>query len=123
VSIVAECFITASIQGGGNESTLIFTVYKGTGHNAAFTTPSQPVRFATSHAVQYDPFSGAIWVATGDRDDESVIGFFSKRQWFQTNVIASGINASGPSVCCSHAIMLLGTDAQTGQTQSFAGVD
>ena len=28
------------------------------------------------HAVQFDPFSGKVWVATGDRDPECIIGYF-----------------------------------------------
>jgi hypothetical protein len=30
------------------------------------------------HAVQFDPFAKKIWVATGDRDSESSIGYFTR---------------------------------------------
>jgi hypothetical protein len=30
------------------------------------------------HAVQFDPFSRSLWIATGDRDYESTIGYFDK---------------------------------------------
>lgn len=31
------------------------------------------------HAVQFDPLSDKIWIATGDRNDECMIGYFEER--------------------------------------------
>jgi hypothetical protein len=57
-----------------------------------FRFPAGSVRHI--HAVQYDPFSGAVWVATGDRDRESVIGCLSpatsREPQAKLTVIASG---------------------------------
>jgi len=43
------------------------------------------------HAVQFDRFSGRIWVATGDRDEESKIGFLREtRHGPELEVVAAG---------------------------------
>ncbi len=57
-----------------------------------FRFPAGSVRHI--HAVQHDPFSGTVWVATGDRDQESIIGCLSpatsRRSQAKLTVIASG---------------------------------
>lgn len=55
------------------------TVYKseddGITWHPFYTFPPGKIRHI--HAVQYDSYSEKIWVATGDRDDESKIGYFN----------------------------------------------
>jgi hypothetical protein len=57
-----------------------------------FRFPAGTIRHI--HAVQHDPFSGAVWVATGDRDQESIIGCLSPATSHEPQakltVIASG---------------------------------
>jgi len=77
-----------------------------------YTFPAGSIRHI--HAVQYDPFSGAIWVATGDRDDESQIGFFSNMVGgSKLNVIASGDQRfRAVSLLFTRDYVYWGTDAQ-----------
>lgn len=54
------------------------TVYKseddGKTWHSFYTFPAGKIRHI--HAVQYDSYSEKIWIATGDRSDESKIGYF-----------------------------------------------
>jgi hypothetical protein len=77
-----------------------------------YTFPAGSVRHI--HAVQQDPFSGAIWVATGDRDEESRIGFFVNAAGGpKLNVIASGDQRfRAVSLLFTDKYVYWGTDAQ-----------
>lgn len=77
-----------------------------------YTFPVGSIRHI--HAVQHDPFSGAIWVATGDRDEESRIGFFTNIEGRpKLNVIASGDQRfRAVSLLFTHKYVYWGTDAQ-----------
>jgi hypothetical protein len=47
------------------------------------------------HAVQFDRFSGRVWVATGDRDEESMIGFLTETgRGTDLSVVAAGRQAT-----------------------------
>ncbi len=54
------------------------TIYKSTDDGLSwepfYSFPPGKIRHI--HAVQYDPYGEKIWVATGDRDHESKIGYF-----------------------------------------------
>ena len=100
-----------------------------------YTFPAGSIRHI--HAVQYDPFSGAIWVATGDRDQESQIGFFvTTASGSKLNVIATGDQRfRAVSLLFTQNYIYWGTDAQdrsnaivrwcrsTGRVEHLSAVD
>jgi len=77
-----------------------------------YTFPAGTIRHI--HAVQYDPFSKTVWVATGDRDEESQIGFLvNTPEGSKLNVIASGNQRfRAVSLLFTRDYVYWGTDAQ-----------
>jgi len=65
------------------------------------------------HAVQFDPFSGKIWVATGDNDRECMIGYFeSHTDAPSLVVVASGSQmARAVSLIFTQNYVYWGSDA------------
>jgi hypothetical protein len=74
------------------ESVGIYVWRKGaTNWDLFFSFPESAIRHV--HAVQFDPVSRNVWVATGDHDHESIIGYFdicSSTNNPRLNTIASG---------------------------------
>jgi hypothetical protein len=66
------------------------------------------------HSLSFDPFSERIWVTTGDRDVESLIGYFEgEREDRQLTVIASGSQrARAVSLMFTPEHVCWGSDAQ-----------
>jgi hypothetical protein len=61
----------------------------GTFWDLFYSFPKGAIRHI--HAVQFDSFAGAIWVTTGDHDQESSIGYFEISPYGQEfKVVASG---------------------------------
>lgn len=68
----------------------IYTCKRGsTDWSLFYSFPQGTIRHI--HAVQFDPFSKNIWIATGDRDSECKIGYFETSSVpLQPVIIASG---------------------------------
>lgn len=89
---------------------------------AFYTFPAGSVRHV--HAVQFDPYSERIWVATGDADRESMIGYFDGPQDRPVlNVIACGSQRSrAVSLIFTPGHVYWGSDAGRDSRDSKNGI-
>lgn len=65
------------------------------------------------HALQFDPYTGKLWIATGDRDEENLIGYFEpSANGPELRVIATGGQfARAVSLIFTPDYVYWGTDA------------
>jgi hypothetical protein len=72
------------------------------------------------HALQYDPYSGKIWVATGDIDSESMVGFFDPEDGSLELVGQGSQHFRVVSFIFTEEYILWGTDAPYNQNYIFS---